>query len=90
MTTDFPFFKGDAIPAEKLERQAHRKFDWQKILGAVKVGTAQAVDIKFDVVRNAILKLESEGKIPVGEYYARTRGSAGKKRVTYIVRKPHQ
>jgi hypothetical protein len=87
MPTDFPFFKGDAIAAEEVERRTHRKYQWQQILDAIKPGTAQQVDIKFDSVRNAILKLESEGKIPIGDYYARTRGRAGEKRVTFIVRK---
>jgi hypothetical protein len=87
--TDFPFFVGDARPASEVERRTHRKYQWKQILDAIKPGTAQQVDIKFDTVRNAILKLEQRGKIPKDEYYARSRVS-GKKRVTFIVRSPRK
>lgn len=79
-------FRGVAIPAEQIEKRTSR-YDWEKILEAIEVGTGREVKISFGSCVKAVQELERTNKIKKGEYkVSAKKGPDGGRRV-YIIHK---
>jgi len=66
-----PYFRGEPKPEHELRPAPHPGiYPWLQILLSIEPGTGREVIMTATTCKEAILRLEKEGKIRKGEYYS--------------------
>lgn len=83
------YFRGEPKPEHELGvTKPGARYPWLQIIQSIEPGTGREVIMTQSTCKEAIQRLEREGKVKKGEYYSVSRTNPeGKRRQFYIVHK---